>query len=276
MSRGIERLLVGHVWAVYAFLYAPLVVMGLFSLNSAEFMAFPLEEFTFRWYREVVADERLLGGFLTTLSIAVPVTMVTTVVGAMAALALTRFTFRLKWLLLLLLTVPFFVPKIVFAVGQVVYLDLIDMPKGLLTVWIAQSLVILPFTTIIIASVLYRIDPRLEEAAGDLGATSWETFRFVTLPLMTNGILAGAFISFVLSCAEYTVSFFTSGRMQPLSILVASDFRFNLSPKLSALAMLIVLLNVLIIVASEVLRQRSVQRRSALARNLVDERARAS
>ena len=130
MSRGIERLLVGHVWAVYGFLYAPLVVMGLFSLNSAEFMAFPLEEFTFRWYREVVADERLLGGFLTTLSIAVPVTMVTTVVGAMAALALTRFTFRLKWLLLLLLTVPFFVPKIVFAVGQVVYLDLIDMPKG--------------------------------------------------------------------------------------------------------------------------------------------------
>jgi len=120
---------------------------------------------------------------------------------------------------------------------------------------------------------VYAIDQRLEEAASDLGATSWETFRYVTLPLMTNGILAGAFISFVLSTAEYTVSFFTSGRMQPLSILVASDFRFNLSPKLSALAMLIVLLNVLIIVASEVLRQRGVQRRSGPARGPARARA---
>ena len=263
MGRGVERLLLGHVWTIYALMYAPLVLMGLFSLNSSEFMAFPLESFTFRWYQEVVVDTRLLGGFLTTLSIALPVTLITTTVGSMAALALTRFAFRLKWLLLLLLIVPFFVPKIVFAVAQVIFLDFVQIPKGLITVWIAQSLIILPFTTIIIASVLFRIDQRLEEAASDLGATPWQSFRLVTLPLMKNGIMAGAFISFVLSTAEYTVSFFTSGRSQPLSILVASDFRFNLSPKLSALAMLIVVFNVLIIVVSEILRQRAVQRRSS-------------
>lgn len=121
---------------------------------------------------------------------------------------------------------------------------------------IGQSLVILPFTTIIIASVLYGLDPALEEAASDLGADSWKRFRYVQLPLMKFGLMAAFFIAFVLSTAEYTVSFFTSGRAQPLSILVASDFRFHLSPTLYALAGLIVLFNIVVVIISEALRRR--------------------
>ncbi|MFO1349838.1 MAG: ABC transporter permease [Gammaproteobacteria bacterium] len=250
-----------HVWLVFGFLYAPLAVMGLFSLNSAEFMAFPLERFTLDWYAQTLTDSRLLSGLLTTFMIALPVTVITTLLGSMAAMVLTRFDFRLKGLFVLLLILPFFIPKIVFAIAQVAFLNALGWPRNLLTVCIAQSLIILPFTTVVIASVLYRADPRLEEAAADLGANAWQTFRLVTLPLMKNGVLAGAFISFVLSSAEYTVAAFTSGRAQPLSVLVASDFRFHLSPKLTALAMLIVLFNVLIIVVSEIVRRRAAQRR---------------
>ena len=124
-------------------------------------------------------------------------------------------------------------------------------------------MIVLPFTTVIIGSVLFRVDRRLEEVAADLGATGWQTFRLVTLPLIKNGVMAAAFVSFVLSSAEYTVSFFTSGRIQPLSVLVASDFRFNLSPTLNALAMLIVLFNVVIVVLSEILRRRAGRRRAS-------------
>ena len=119
----------------------------------------------------------------------------------------------------------------------------------------------------IVASVLARLDPRLEEAAADLGATGWQAFRLVTLPLMRNGVLAAAFVAFVLSSAEYTVSAFTSGRVQPLSVLVASDFRFHLSPKLNALAMLIVAF-IFVIVASELVQPRTTDDAESLTMDL--------
>lgn len=120
---------------------------------------------------------------------------------------------------------------------------------------IAQVFVAAPFHIRTARAGFSRVDHELEEAAADLGATGWQAFRLVTLPLMRNGVLAAAFVAFVLSSAEYTVSAFTSGRVQPLSVLVASDFRFHLSPKLNALAMLIVAFNVLVIVASELVRR---------------------
>jgi spermidine/putrescine transport system permease protein len=259
---GVERLLGAYVWLVFGFMYAPILLMGLFSLNSAELMVFPLEGFTWRWYAAVLHDARLLGGLGTTFMIAVPVTLITTGLGMPSALLLTRERFRFKLLFAVQLCLPFFIPRIVFAIAQVTFLAELGLPKSLVTIWIAQSLVILPFVTVIIASVLLRLDRRLEEAAADLGAGPWQTFRLVTFPLMKNGVLAGAFIAFVLSSSEYTISFFTSGRLQPLSILVASDFRFHLSPTLNALAMLIVLFNVLVIVASEAIRRRGAATRT--------------
>jgi spermidine/putrescine transport system permease protein len=259
VSGVLERLLGVYVGLVYGLMYAPILLMGLFSLNSAEYMAFPLEGFTWRWYAQVLQDGRILGGLGTTFMIALPVTLITTVLGTLSALVLTRDGFRFKLLFAIQLCLPFFIPRIVFAVAQVTFLAELGLPKTLVTIWIAQSLVILPFVTVIIASVLLRIDRRLGEAAADLGANAWQAFRLVTLPLMRNGVLAGSFIAFVLSSSEYTISFFTSGRLQPLSILVASDFRFHLSPSLNALAMLIVLFNVLVIVASEAVRRRGVR-----------------
>ena len=249
----------GYAIFLYGFVYLPIMLMGLFSLNSSDIIAFPLRGFTLDWYNHILHDQRIFKGLLTTMAIAFPVTFITTILGSMSAIVLTRHQFRLKTLFLGLLILPFFVPKLIFAIAQVTFLSDVGISKGLFTVWISQALIILPFVTVIIASVMFRMDKALEEAAGDLGATPWQTFRMVTLPLMKNGIMAGAFISFVLSNAEYTVSFFTSGRAQPLSVLVASDFRFHLSPSLNALAMLIVFFNILIIVTSEWFRHKKVQ-----------------
>jgi len=252
-----EKLLRGYVGLVFAFLYLPLAVIGVFSLNDSPFMAFPLGGATLKWYAQTLGDQRLLTGLGFSFMVAFPVTILTTVLGGMAALALTRHKFALKPLFLLSLVVPFFIPRIILAVSQVTIAGDIGLSKNLATVVIGQSLIILPFTTMVIASVLARLDPKLEEAATDLGAGGWQTFRMVLLPLMKNGLTAASFIAFVLSSSEYTVTFFTSGRAQPLSILVASDFRFNLSPSLNALAMLIVLFNLAVVVLGEVIRRRS-------------------
>jgi spermidine/putrescine transport system permease protein len=253
----VERLLKSYLILVYAFVYLPIAVVALFSFNSSEMIAFPLTGLTARWYIDAVQDERLLHGLGFTFVVAIPTALIATILGGMAALALTRYRFLGKASFAVMLVVPFFIPKIIIAVADVIALAELHLPHSVPTMVVAQSLIVLPFSAMVIASVLVRLDRKLEEAAQDLGATGWQVFRYVLLPLMRNGLMAAYFLAFVISSSEYVVTSFVSGRIQPLSILVASDFRFHLSPKLNALATIIVTVNIAIIVISELFRRRA-------------------
>ncbi|ATN37541.1 ABC transporter permease (plasmid) [Rhizobium sp. ACO-34A] len=245
------------VWLVYGFMYLPIAVIALFSFNASEIIAFPLQGFTLHWFGQVLADKRLTGGLGLSFLVSVPVAALATFFGGMAALALTRYRLRYRGLLFAIILLPFLIPKVILAVAQLILLSELGIGRSLLTIIAGQAIIILPFTTLVIASVLMRIDRRLEEAAADLGASAWSAFRRVTLPLMKNGLLAAWFIAFVLSSSEYVLTSFLSGRSQPLSILVASDFRFNISPALNALALMIVVANLVLIAIGEFARLRS-------------------
>jgi spermidine/putrescine transport system permease protein len=245
------------IWLIYGFMYLPIAVIALFAFNASDIIAFPLQGFTTDWFGAVLADKRLTGGLGLTFLVSIPVALLSTLLGAMAALALTRYRIRFRPLLLAVILLPLLIPKVILAVAQLILLSELGLDRSLLTIIAGQSIIILPFTTLIIASVLMRIDRRLEEAAFDLGAGAFSTFRRVTLPLMKNGLLAAWFISFVLSSSEYVLTSFLSGRSQPLSILVASDFRFNVSPALDALALMIVAANLALIALGEFVRARS-------------------
>ncbi|MBN9025099.1 ABC transporter permease [Kaistia sp. MMO-174] len=253
MSRPL-RWVDAWVWLVYGFMYLPIAVILIFSFNDSEMIAFPLRGFTTHWYQAIFADTRLTGALGLTFLVSLPVALASTLLGAMAALALTRYRLRFRVAFLVMLFVPFLIPKVILAVAQLILLSELGIERSLWTVIAAQTIIILPFTVLVIASVLIRIDRRLEEAAADLGASGVSIFRRVTLPLMKNGLLAAYFIAFVLSSSEYVLTSFVSGRSQPLSILVASDFRFNISPTLDALALLIVLANLLLIGLGEFAR----------------------
>jgi len=252
-----ERVLKSYFVLVYAFMYLPVAVIALFSFNSSEFMAFPMTGFTFGWYDIAVHDDRLLGGLANTILIAVPTALIATTLGGLAGLAVTRYRFRGRFAFAVLLIVPFFIPKIILAVAEVIAMSVVGIRHSVGTIVAAQALIILPFSAMVIASVLVRLDRRLEEAAADLGASGWQVFTRVLLPLMRNGLVASFFIAFVLSTSEYVVTSFVSGRTQPLSVMVASDFRFHLSPKLDALATLIVIANLLLVAISELVRRRA-------------------
>ncbi len=239
---------------VYGFMYLPIAVILLFSLNASEIIAFPLQGFTTQWFREVFTDTRLAGGLGITFLVSSPVALLSTVFGAMAALALTRYRLKFRVAFLALLFVPFLIPKVILAISHLILLSELGIERSLLTVIAAQTIIILPFTTLVIASVLIRIDRRIEEAAADLGADRFGIFSRVILPLTKNGLMAASFVAFVLSSSEYVLTSFVSGRDQPLSILVASDFRFNISPTLNALAILIVLANIILIGIGEFAR----------------------
>ncbi|SFB74358.1 ABC transporter permease [Tropicimonas isoalkanivorans] len=252
-----SRLATLWVWLVFGFMYLPIAMILLFSLNASDVMAFPLRGFTTEWYGAILSDGRLGGGFLTTLSVAFPVAILVTVFGAIAALVLTLYPMRGRGLFVAILLMPFLVPRLILAVSQLILFKEVGIDRSLWTVIAGQSIIILPFSTLIIASVLIRIDRQLIDAAADLGASGWSSFRRVVLPLMSNGLLASWVIAFVLSSSEYVMTAFLSGREQPLSVLVASDFRFNLSPSLNALAVLIVLGNIALVVLAESIRRRS-------------------
>ncbi|RBO53317.1 ABC transporter permease [Rhodovulum sp. BSW8] len=249
----------GTLWVclVFGFMYLPIAMIALFSVNASDVMAFPLTGVTGQWFAEILGDGRLGGGFLTTLAVAFPVALLTTLLGAAAALALSFYATRFRVLFAALLLLPFLVPRLILAVAQLILFKELGVSRSLLTVIAGQSVIILPFTTVIVASVLIRIDRRLIEAAADLGASGWSSFCRVVLPLMGNGLMAAWVIAFVLSSSEYVLTAFLSGRQQALSVLVASDFRFDLSPSLNALAVLIVLGNIALVVIAEAIRHRS-------------------
>jgi spermidine/putrescine transport system permease protein len=234
-----------------SFFYLPIAVLLVFSFNSSALMTFPLEGLTFDWYRELSHNTAFLQGFLTSFLISQPVGLLAASVGLMAALALTSPRFRWRKLFLIMLVLPFLVPKTVLSISQAMLLSWSGLGRGAVTLIAAQTLVALPFATIIIAAVVVRLDPRLEEAARDLGATPWQSFRRIVFPQIRGAIGAAYSIGVILSLADLTISMFLAGRTQPLSLIVASEFRRQLKPDLNAMQVVVLVLTAAIVIIGE-------------------------
>ena len=246
-------------------LYLPIVVLAVFSFNDSALMAFPLSGFTMRWYAELAGNDAFHRGFVTSFLVAQPVGLIGMVVGLAAALALTSPRMRWRFAFLALVLLPFVVPKSVLSIAQAMIMSRIGLDRGALALILAQSLVVVPFTTAMLAAVLIRLDPRLDEAARDLGATPLQSFRLVLLPQI-KAALGGAFsVGVILSLADLTIAMFLAGRTQPLSLIVASEFRRELRPDLNAMQVAVLVLTAAIVAASEIYRRRRGRRRPVAA-----------
>ncbi len=237
-----------------AFLYLPLGVLTAFSFNDSALMAFPLSGFTWRWYGQVLQHASLLQGLLTSMLIALPVAALSTVLGLCAALGITSRLLRWRLGFATVLALPFLVPKGMLAVAQVMLLSRLGVSRGPGILILAQALTTLPFTMLIVLTALLRLDPRLEEAARDLGATPWQSFRRVVLPLLRSALGAAYSVGMILSLSDLSLSMFLAGRTQPLSVIVASAFRRELSPELNAMQVILLCLTALIVAVGGVTR----------------------
>ena len=250
--------------AIGVFLYLPLAVLVVFSFNRSPVMAFPLSGFTFEWYQALLGHKTFLTGFLTSLLVAQPVGILATLLGLAAALALTAPQLRWRLALVVLLLVPFLTPKSVLSIAQVMVMSRLGLERGAIALTLAQTLMAIPFATAIVSGAAIRLDPRLEEAARDLGATAWQSFRRVVLPQLRPALGAAYSIGVILSLADLAISMFLAGRVQPLSLIVASQFRRELSPDLNAMQVVVLALTALLVAANEFMRAR----RTALRRRL--------
>lgn len=247
---------------LYVFLYAPIAVVIVYSFNSARFGG-PWRGFTWRWYGTLFDSPDKLAAAWNTLELGVASTVVSTLLGTGLGYGLSRFEFPGKKLFSWLMYIPVVIPDIVMAVAMLMFYaivrDLVGLFElGMTTMIVAHVTFQIPFVAIVVRSRMIGMDPSLEEAAHDLGATSLQTFRHVTLPMIAPAIVAGGMLAFTLSLDDFVVSFFTTGPgATTLPILIYSSVKRGITPDINALSTLIVLVSVVGTVAVAFLQRPS-------------------
>lgn len=233
---------------VFAFFYVPIIVLIVFSFNDSK-LGTVWTGFTFDWYIKLFNNDRIIEAFYNSIFIAVLTTIISAIIGTLAALALHRYTFIGKGSINTLFLIPVIIPDIVIGVSLLVVYGLLDIQLGLFTIIPGHVVWGISFVALIVLSRMSGLDRNLEEAAKDLGANEWQTFWRVTFPLIFPGILAGALLTFTMSFDEFEVAFFTSGPgSATIPVLVYSMVRMGISPEINALSTILILVVVIAVV----------------------------
>lgn len=221
---------------VYLFLYAPIAVLIFFSFNSTRstqvWTGFSLE-----WYGQLASDPTIRQAFETSLIVGVTATLIATVIGTFAALALSRHRFQGQTVADSAIYMATVMPEIVVGVSLLVFFVAVGLQLGITTIVIAHVAFCISFVTIVVRARLAGMDRSMEEAAQDLGASPIQTFLRVTLPLILPGVMAGALLAFTLSFDDFVITFFVSGvGSSTLPLKIYSMIKFGVSPVINALS----------------------------------------
>jgi spermidine/putrescine transport system permease protein len=241
------------LWAAalagYAFLYVPLLIVIVYSFNDSRLNA-EWVGFTFGWYDKLFHNQDMLLAAGNSLLIGLTASAVATVLGTMAGLAMYRYRNRLLSILVL---APIAIPEILMGVSLLIFFVLLNLTLGLVSVALAHIAFCIGFVAIVVRSRLAGMDESLTEAARDCGASPLNAFRYVTLPLIMPGVIAGALMAFTLSIDDFVITFFTAGAgTVTLPLQIYSMIKIAVTPEVNAISTLLMLLTLaLIIVASK-------------------------
>ena len=255
-----DWLLAGWTALVFVFLFAPLLVVVVFSFNDSEISTLPMRGFTLDWYRKLIADTQIREALVNSLIVAAATVALATTLGVLAAVGIHRYTVRLRAIVRGLAVLPMMTPRLILGIALLSFYSFLAVDLTLVTVVIGHVIIGLPYVVLIVSARLVGFDRSLEEAARDLGASTWIVFREITLPLLRPAIIGGALIVFTLSFDEVVVSFFTTGNANTLPMSIWSMLRFGITPKINALATLTLLLSMVVALLAELLIRRTAAR----------------
>lgn len=246
-----------NAWLMYLFMYAPIVILILFSFNASRY-ASSWEGFSLRWYQALFSDRAIGLALRNSLVVALVSTLIATAIGALAALALERYDFWGKLSFDALLYLPIIIPEIAMAVMLLLFFILTHVRLGLGTVIIAHVAFCMSYVAVVVRARVAGLDRTLEEAAQDLYANEWQTFRRITLPLIMPGIVSGALLSFTLSLDDFVITFFTTGPgVTTLPIQVYGMIKTGVTPEINALSALMLAASVGLVITSLLLQRRA-------------------
>jgi spermidine/putrescine transport system permease protein len=237
-----RRALTGYAGLIYVFLFAPILLLVLFSFNANRYGTFPITALTTHWYDEVFSDYQIHQALSTSLQVALEVTAVSTIVGTAAAFPLARSRMRLRGPLQVAFTLPMMIPGLLIGVSLLVlFTSVMKLRLSPQTAVIAQSVYTTPFVLLIVTSRLQDFDSSLERAASDLGANTYARLRYVVLPLIMPAVFAGALFAFTLSLDEYVITAFVIGGQNTLPIYINTQIKFGITPEVNALAAMLLM-----------------------------------
>lgn len=264
----------------YFFLWAPILILVLFSFNESKSVS-SFTGFTFKWYNNILnnvvgADpnfttDLMLNAFGNSIFVGLIATTIATILGTMIALALVRGNFPGKKLMESLLFLPVVIPEITQGISLAIFFnvvfDWIDTMTGTRvfpgfhTIIIAHVTFNISYVAIVVQARLSDMNPRLEEAAGDLGANTWQTFWRVTFPLILPGVVAGALLAFTLSLDDFVITFFNSGvGTTTLPVFVYGLLKLTVTPEVNAISTIMMVLSTILIGISLALQGRNATR----------------
>ena len=272
MARWMSRLgniaLSSYGFVGYLFLYAPIVIVVVFSFNASRSTA-QWAGFSLDWYGQMIEDNQVILALWNSLFVAVISTFVSTILGTLAAMAMERYSFGGKLAMDALLYLPIIIPDIAMAIMLLLFFNLsgIGFEPWKLSIFgldlaVPYSVIIghvafnISFVAVVVRARLAQMDRTLEEAANDLYADNWHTFKRVTLPMMMPGILGGALLAFTLSLDDFVITFFTSGAgFNTLPVRAFGMIKKGVTPKINAVSTLMLAASLLLVAISLITRR---------------------
>ena len=258
---------------VFAFLYIPIILLVVYSFNTSR-LNVNFEGFTLEWYREMWANDQIRRALANSVKVAAWATLIAVALGTTGAWLLYRYKYRFKRLWETLLFIPMAIPEIIMGVSLLILFSAVDRPLnaalnsifgvpesprfglGFLTVVIAHVTFCFPFVLVAVQARLADVDPSLEEAAMDLGATPLQAFVKVMVPYMMPAIISGALMSFTLSMDEVLVTYFVNGpESKTLPLEIYDHVKKGLNPMLNAVSSLFIVVTAAVVVIAERLRR---------------------
>lgn len=247
MSKGRRMWLLAAGLGDLLFLYLPVAMLVVYSFNAAK-LAMTWQGFSLQWYAALARDHTLLVALGNSVLVAGASTAIATLLGIGAAVGLERVSRGAQAWLDALFLLPLAMPEVMMGIALLLLFVLIHVPLGLVTVTIGHAAFNLPIVVVLVRARLRKLDPRLEEAARDLGATPWQAFCRVTLPLLRPAVLGAALLAFTLSLDDFVVTFFTAGPgATTLPLKVYSMIKTGISPEINALSAILVILSMALV-----------------------------
>ncbi|MNV43346.1 Inner membrane ABC transporter permease protein YdcV [compost metagenome] len=263
-----------YLWLYVLFLYAPIVIIGMFSFHSSPSLVFPFDGWSLRWYEQIFASLTFRESLWNSIVVATAASVATSILGATVALALIRIKGKMREAIATICAAPIALPGLFLGIALVSGFAQVGMNRSLLTVTIAHVLYALPFFVATLRSRIDYFDSSLEEAARDLGATTWQSFHLITLPILRPSIVGAAILVFALSFDELIITVFVSGNESTLPMMIWSMMRRTVDPTINAASMVALGLSLIVITIAGAIFW--LQRRAAISSRTSDLRVEAN
>jgi len=250
MGRRRNPLLTIYALVVYVFLFAPIVVLIIFSFNDAKSL-FVWRGFTLKWYNQLINDGPLMEVLINSLIIAFSSSIIATILGTLGAFAFYRYRFLGRKVMYTFIYIVMMSPDIVMGISLLMFFITIGMETGAFTLLLAHITFCLPFVVVTVYSRISGFDRNIIDVAKDLGASELQMFRHIMMPLLMPAIIAGWLLSFTLSLDDVVVSFFTTGPyFEILPLKIYSMVRLGIKPEINALSAAMFLLSLITVTAA--------------------------